>query len=274
MPNMRRTESVLAVLTLLSLPALARAQSIPSDKAADLPGKTQPVQAPSAAETRMAEIRHRDTSQDPIRIYHLHAGSEPNSSNEVLTGMRLLLSPDCKMYLLPGQNTMLVRCNQEQLVVADQIMRDIDLPKINYRLTYTIVESDNGKRIGVQHFAMAMIPGVRTTLKDGSKVPVATGSYNTTGATAQTQFTYLDVGLNFDATLTEGAAGLRLSSKLEQSASAEAVTIAGVTEPIIRQAVLEGSATLQVGKPVMLGSLDVAASTRHLDVEVLLEAVK
>ena len=169
----------------------------------------------------------------------------------------------------------MLRCDEAQLLLADQIVHELDKPKPNYRLTYTVVESENGKRIGVQHFAMAMIPGARTTLKDGSKVPVATGSYNSGGTSgAQTQFTYLDVGLNFDATLTEGAGGLLLKSNVEQSASAEDRTIAGVTEPIIRQAVLAGSSTLQVGKPLTLGSLDVAASTRHLDVEVLLELVK
>mgnify|MGYP000476360394 CR=1 FL=1 len=45
--------------------------------------------------------------------------------------------------------------------------------------TYTITELDGGKRVGVQHFALALVPGGRTTLKNGSKVPVATGSFST-----------------------------------------------------------------------------------------------
>ncbi len=221
-------------------------------------------------------MQRRDRTLDPLRVYHLQAGSGANYGNEILTGLRLLVDPSCKLYLSPEQNIILMRCPQEVLETADKIVRELDRKKPDYRLTYTIVESDAGKRVGVQHFALTMIPGVRTTLKDGSKVPVATGSYSAGAAQAgvQTQFTYLDVGLNFDATVDEGADGLRLSSKVEQSGSTEDRTIAGVNEPIVRQAVLVGSATLEVGKPLMLGTLDVAGSTRHLDIEVLLELIK
>jgi type II secretory pathway component GspD/PulD (secretin) len=263
----------LAAAAFIAVSTSCFAQTAQPEKPVDATPKALPAQPLSAADSKGRAFRSRDTYLDPIRTYRLQAGAA-NDANEILTGLRLMLEPSCKMYLVPGENVFLVRCSEDQLVLADHLVRELDMPKSNYRLTYTVVESDGGKRIGVQHFSLTMTPGVRTTLKDGSKVPVATGSYNTTGASAQTQFTYLDVGLNFDATLTQGAGGLRLSSKVEQSASAEEKTIAGVTEPIIRQAVLEGSATLQVGKPVMLGSLDVAASTRHLDVEVLLEEIK
>jgi type II secretory pathway component GspD/PulD (secretin) len=227
-------------------------------------------------DARATALRHRDLNLDPLRVYRLQAGSGAEYGNEILTGMRLMLDSSCKFYLMPEQNTILLRCAPEYFDIADKVVRELDRVKPNYRLTYTVVESDNGKRLGVQHFALTMIPGVRTTLKDGSKVPVVTGSYSAGAAAAgvQTQFTYLDIGLNFDATLDQGADGLRLSSKVEQSGSSEDRTITGVTEPIIRQAVLVGSATLQVGKPLMLGTLDIAGSTRHLDVEVLLEVIK
>ncbi|HZZ40485.1 MAG TPA: hypothetical protein VFE06_15220, partial [Acidobacteriaceae bacterium] len=92
----------------------------------------------------------------------------------------------------------------------------------------------------------------------------------------QTQFQYLDVGLNIDASLDEEAGGMKLNSKVEQSSVsvAEEKTVGDVREPVIRQAVLTGAAIMTIGKPVMLGSLDVPGSTRHLDVEVVLENVK
>jgi hypothetical protein len=40
------------------------------------------------------------------------------------------------------------------------------------------------------------------------------------------------------------------------------------------QATLQSTALLTAGKPVMLGSLDVPGSTRHLDIEVVLEPVR
>lgn len=213
----------------------------------------------------------RDKNQDPIRIYRLQAGSSADYSNSIVNAVRWMLDNSCRVLLVPEGNTMLVRCTPEQLLVADRIVHDTDIGKPNYKLTYTITESEAGKLLGVQHFTLDVLPGARTTLKNGSRVPAVTGSV---GAGAQTQFTYLDVGLNFDVTLEQGDNGLRLKSKVEQSASNEEKTMSGFTEPVIRQMVLEGSATLVVGKPLLLGSLDIAGSTRHSEVEVLLELSK
>ncbi len=262
-----------AVTLGLALPLALTAQTpSPGDKT------TKPAPTPEQQKASMDRVAERVRTENllPYKVFYLQAGSGPNYGNEILTGLRLMLDPSTKVYLIPELNAIVVRSTPEILTTAQQLVYDLDRPKQNYRVTYTIVESDNGKRIGVQHFVMAMIPGARTTLKDGSKVPVATGSYSAGAAQAgvQTQFTYLDVGLNFDATLNQGADGLRLDSKVEQSGMGEEKTIAGVTEPVIRQAVLVGSTTMQVGKPVMLGTLDVAASTRHLEVEALLELIK
>ena len=63
---------------------------------------------------------------------------------------------------------------------------------------------DDGRRVGTQHFSMVLVSNQRTTMKQGSKIPIATGTFSETGsASTQTQFTYLDVGLNFDATLDD-----------------------------------------------------------------------
>ncbi len=141
---------------------------------------------------------------------------------------------------------------------------------VTYRVVYTITELDEGKRIGVQHFAMVVLTGKRTELKDGTKVPIATG----TGSGSQTQFTYVSIGLNFTTTLDQTAAGLQLTSRVQQSSAIEQKPISGVAEPIIREADLETSLILVPGRPLMIGSIDVPGSTRRLDVEVLAEQVK
>ena len=211
---------------------------------------------------------------DPVKTFYLKANVGPNDANEILTGLRLILSPYVKLYLVPSLNAIVIRATPEDLALAQQVLNDIDKPKTAYKLTYTILESDSGKRIGVQHFTLSLVPGARTTLKSGSKVPVATGSYSTAGASTQTQFTYLDIGLNFDATIDEGSNGVRLRSKVEESSASEDKLIAGVQEPLVRQMVLDDALILTPGKSVTLGSLDVAGSTRHLDVDVLLELAK
>ena len=86
--------------------------------------------------------------------------------------------------------------------------------------------------------------------------------------------TYIDVGMNFDATLDEFANGVRLRSKVEQSSIAEEKSGVGAQDPIVRQTVMESTSFLTQGKPLMLGSVDIPGSTRHLDVEVVMELVK
>jgi type II secretory pathway component GspD/PulD (secretin) len=197
-----------------------------------------------------------------------------NDANEVLVALRNLLPPDVKIYLAPSQNAITMRATADELALAQKIIGDLDRPKKTYRLTFTTVETDGSKRVGVQHFAMVVTPGQRTVLKQGSKVPIATGSYSATGNTgAQTQFTYIDVGMNFDVTMDELANGARLRSKVEQLSMAEQTSGVGLQDPIIRQSDLEGTSFLTLGKPLVLGSIDIPGSTRHLDVEVVMEQI-
>jgi hypothetical protein len=142
-----------------------------------------------------------------------------------------------------------------------------------YRITYTLITSDAGKRVGVEHFAMTVNTSTgHGKLKIGEKVPVATGSYSDSKTNVQTQFTYLDVGINIDVTLSEASNGLLIASNVEQSSVApERTVISGVSEPVVRQVVLYNSSTLTPGKSVNVGSLDLPDSQRHIDIEVSIE---
>ena len=213
------------------------------------------------------------TPATPTQTFYL-TNSEATDATEIVTALRNILTGNTKIFLVVNQNAIVVQSSPDQLLLAQRVLNEVDRPKKTYRLTYTITEFDQGKRIGTQHFSMVVVSGQRTTLKQGSKVPVATGTYNTSGATSQTQFTYLDVGINIDATVNESPTGVRLRSKEEQSGIAESATIAQVEEPVIRQSVLEGTSIVSLGKPLILGSLDVPGSTRHLDIEAVVEVVK
>ncbi|MGD0293985.1 MAG: hypothetical protein ABSB30_09040 [Terracidiphilus sp.] len=149
----------------------------------------------------------------------------------------------------------------------------IETAPTTYRLTYTLTEMDGNKHLGTQHFALTVTPGKDGRIRLGSKVPVATESSNP-ASLAPTQVQYLDVGLNISARIREIAASVSLDSNVEQSSVSEEQSSVGRNDPVIRQARLDNTALLTPGKPVMLGSLDVPGSTRHLDVEVVLEVVR
>lgn len=141
-----------------------------------------------------------------------------------------------------------------------------------YRLTYTLTETDGGKRVGTQHFAMIVVSGRKTVLKQGNRVPLVTGSVSTSGG-PQTQVQYLDIGLNIDASIEESADGVKLNTQVEQSSIAEEKSGLGTQDPIVRQAKLEGTSILAAGKPLILGSMDIPGTARRLDIEVVMEHV-
>lgn len=251
--------------------SIAQAQAAPApakpsaDAAAAIP-------APETAFTKRNSCA--DIGTFAVKTFYLNNSVQTSEANEIVTALRNMLSPCDKAYLVASQSAILIQAPPEQVALAQQIISALDRVKKTYRLTYTVTEVDDGKRVGSQHFAMVVVSGQQTTLKQGSKIPIATGSYSS-GSSApagvQTQFTYLDVGMNFSATLDEFANGIRLRSTVEQSSVPEDKSIAGVNEPIIRQTSLAGAAFLTPGKPLMLGSIDIPGSTRHLDVEVVME---
>ncbi|MGD0801229.1 MAG: hypothetical protein ABR906_07940 [Terracidiphilus sp.] len=154
----------------------------------------------------------------------------------------------------------------------------IEVAPTTYRLTYTITEMEGVKRIGVQHLALTLNVDPENKYRNcrvrlGSKVPIATVSKNaeTPGAT---EIQYQDVGLNINAHLREFTTGVEVYSNLEQSSISEEQTGVYKFNPVIRQATLDNTSLLTPGKPMLIGSLDIPGSTRHLDIEVVIELVR
>jgi general secretion pathway protein D len=104
--------------------------------------------------------------------------------------------------------------------------------------------------------------GQRATLTIGSKIPIATGSYNagvSTGIASigvQTQFTYIDVGVKIDMTPTiHYDREVSLKMNIEVSTQSNTVVISGVSEPIISQRKIEQVIQLKEGEPSILAGL-------------------
>jgi type II secretory pathway component GspD/PulD (secretin) len=260
---MNRTLNLLAAgLLTLTFTGAALAQSNESKPAEE-----------KAAESRPSEPRP-DYSQFVVKTHNLTNVSQQNDANEILIAVRNMLDRYDRMYLIGSENAIIIDAPPEQQALAQKIIDELDRPKKAYRLTFTLADSDAGKRIGVQHFSIVVVAGQRTVLKQGSKVPVMTGSYEAKTDTQQTQFQYLDIGMNFDATLEPTPGGLYLKSKIEQSSIAdEHMSGPLAPEPIVRQTSLEGISALTMGKPITLGSVDVAGTTRHVDIEVVAEPI-
>jgi general secretion pathway protein D len=127
--------------------------------------------------------------------------------------------------------------------------------------TVNALLNDADTRI-LQNPSIRATDGQRATMKIGSRIPIATGSYNagvSTGVASigvQTQFTYLDIGVNIEMTPTvHFDREITLKMKIEVLSHASDVTISGVTEPIIGQRSSEQVVTLKDGEPSLLSGI-------------------
>jgi type II secretory pathway component GspD/PulD (secretin) len=235
-----------------------------------VPCKTHAQTAESHPEdAKQAEARPTSDSYQTLYL----TDTEQRQANDLVTDLRNMV-PRAKVFYLQSQGAISIRGTNEDMQLAQKIIAAVDRVKKTYRLTYTLTETDGGKSTGTQHVSLVVIAGAKSVLKEGTRVPIVTGTLEAGSSTSNTQVQYLDIGLNIDASLEEYAGGVRLRSKIEQSNVAEEKSGMGAQDPVIRQTMLEGTSPLIEGKPLILGTLDLPGSTRHQEVAVVSELVK
>ncbi len=226
------------------------------------------AQTPSSAASQAKDDHPEPTS---YRTLYMTRVTQRNEAEEVLTAMRNML-PRAKLYYVPAQNAMAIRADAEDMGLAERMLADLDRPRKIYRLSYTITEMDGSRKLGVETYSLVIAPGTKTELKQGSRIPILT-DLNSSSADHNGELQYLDIGWNIEASLDGSSEGLKLRTKLEQSSLADDKPSSPLQDPVIRQTVLENSAVLTQGKPLLLGSLDVPGSTRREEVQVISEVV-
>jgi general secretion pathway protein D len=127
--------------------------------------------------------------------------------------------------------------------------------------TANMLLTDTNTKI-LQNPRIRATDGQKAVMKIGSKIPIATGSYQTGAATAMvsslvnTQFQYQDVGVNIEMTPTvHFDRDITLKIKIEVTAQSGSVTISGVTEPIISQRTVDHVIRLREGEASILGGI-------------------
>lgn len=122
----------------------------------------------------------------------------------------------------------------------------------------------------IQNPELRSVDGQPAKLRVGDRVPVATGSFQA-GTTASinplvnTQFTYVDVGVNIDITPRIHPGGeVSMKVSIEVSSVAGTSTIGGIQQPIISQRKIEHDIRLKEGEVSILGGL-----FEHVDTKTL-----
>jgi len=291
----------------------------------------KPVTANTIFVAQNTRIKRTDLDTMAVQTFYLTNAAQQNDANEVLTALRNVMDQNVKVFLVPSQNAIVMRATPDQLLLAQELMNNLDRAKSEVVVDVAVLEVNrshmtnlgitlpgsfsitpqtsnatsttggstttgtstttnltlnnlahlNGTNFAVsigsaalsatltdsdtrvlQNPRLRSTDGQRAQLKIGSRIPVATGSYNSGISTGianvgvQTQFQYIDIGVNIDLTPTvHQNHEISLKMRIEVSTHQSDVTISGVVEPIIGQRISEQVIQLKEGEPSILSGI-------------------
>ena len=130
--------------------------------------------------------------------------------------------------------------------------------------------SDSNTKL-IQNPQIRAVDGQKATLKIGDRVPVATGSFQPgiggvgINPLVNTQFQYLDVGVNVDVTPRVHSNGdVTLKVAMDISSVTGSSNIGGISQPIIGQRKIEHEVRLREGEANLMGGMLEDLQSRNL----------
>src|ERR1700680_1332537 len=136
--------------------------------------------------------------------------------------------------------------------------------------TATALFSDTSTKL-IQKPQIRAVDGQKASLKIGDRVPVATGSFQPgiggvgINPLVNTQFQYLDVGVNIDITPKVHANGeVTLKITMDISSVTGTSNIGGISQPVIGQRKIEHEVRLKEGEVNLLGGMLEDTQTKAL----------
>jgi general secretion pathway protein D len=123
-------------------------------------------------------------------------------------------------------------------------------------ISFSLLASDSGTHV-IQRPELRAIDSEKASLKIGDRVPIATGSFQSgLGGSVNTQFQYLDVGVNIDITpYVHADHEVTLKMSLEISSVTGVQNIGGFNQPTIGQRRIEHEARLADGEVNLIGGI-------------------
>ena len=134
-----------------------------------------------------------------------------------------------------------------------------------YRLDFSVNEFEDGKKINTRQYSMNLNADDGNEIKIGTRVPVES---------KQGEFTYLDVGTSIWCKIGERANGLPMSVRAEISNFAMPDQQREQARPVLRQLSIRASTVAQLGKPMVVGSVDDPNSKRQFQLELTVTKLK
>jgi general secretion pathway protein D len=217
--------------------------------------------------------KHGDLDDFAVQTFYLSNASQPNDGNEIITGLRLLLSSTVHIYLVPSQNAIVVRGTTDQLLLAQKLIADFDRarPEVVVDVAILEVNRDKIRNLGVTlPTSIGLTPQITTT-----STTTSTTSGTTTGSSSNITLSNL-VHLNsndFAVSISGGTLNALLSdtdTRVLQNPRIRA-TDGQKASLKIGQRIPIATGSLSSGVSTGVANLGVQTSFTYLDVGVNIE---
>ena len=195
--------------------------------------------------------KRTDLDELSVQTFYLSNSSQPNDGNEILTGLRLLLDPSVKLYLVPSQNAIVMRATTDQLLLAQKLINDFDRARAEVVIDVAVLEVNRDK---IRNLGITLPTSIGLT-------PQINTSSTTTPTVANGATTSTSLNLNNLAHLNSNDFAVSLSGGTVNALLSDTDTRV-LQNPRIRAT--DGQrATLKIGQkiPVATGSYNAGVST-------------
>jgi hypothetical protein len=138
---------------------------------------------------------------------------------------------------------------------------DTDKALAAFRLDFSLLESEDGRKVNTRHYSMNLVPGFSPSneIKIGSRVPVEG---------KQGDMQYIDVGTSVWSRMIERDGVLQLEVHADLSSFANPEQESRAALPLLRQLRINASTLAIPGKPTILGVVDDPNSKREFQLVV------
>jgi len=151
-----------------------------------------------------------------------------------------------------------------------------------YKVEFNIHDGSDASAKTGRRYTLLTGANHKAVFKVGSRVPVATGSFQPgvggagVNPLVNTQYSYIDIGVNIECWVSEmnGKIGMHGSIDLSTAEQHAAQGSAIPSNPTVGQTKLDLDMAVEPGKPTVIASIDDPVNLRKLQVEATVTKVK
>ena len=152
--------------------------------------------------------KRTDLDELAVQTFYLSNSSQANDGNEVLTGLRLLLDPQVKLYFIASQNAIVMRGTQDELLLAQKLINDFDRARAEVVVDVAVLEVNRDK---IRNLGITLPQSIgltpQLTPSSNTNSSTTTNPTNTTNGTSSSltlnNLTHLNA-TNFAVSITGG----------------------------------------------------------------------